>query len=285
MRLSWRLAAVQPVQQCPMTVLKPKHCALSGWGCGSRGGCPSPARLPREQIGFEGSKDASRWVPGVFRVFRVLRVLKGPFAVEINVTFSVLLTPNTVLPHRRPRLYPSGLSVPACSLADGARTLQKGEWSQFSAFLDSLPCILASNTLLSMMNPHSRPMVRCRVTAMEAFWRSSRDMCPFLRKASPSTLRFIATKNAYVRPSLSMAQLTDPRRPLKARRMAHVHNPPDGHGLNTFDYDEFYQNELQKKHQDKSYRYFNNINRLARDFPEAHMATAEDKVTVWCSNE
>ncbi|KAF2263914.1 5-aminolevulinate synthase-like protein [Lojkania enalia] len=53
----------------------------------------------------------------------------------------------------------------------------------------------------------------------------------------------------------------------------------------TFDYDGFYQNELDKKHKDKSYRYFNNINRLAKEFPRAHMASKEDKVTVWCSND
>lgn len=52
-----------------------------------------------------------------------------------------------------------------------------------------------------------------------------------------------------------------------------------------FDYDGFYQNELDKKHKDKSYRYFNNINRLAKEFPKAHMATQEDRVTVWCSND
>ncbi|KAF2866545.1 5-aminolevulinate synthase-like protein [Massariosphaeria phaeospora] len=53
----------------------------------------------------------------------------------------------------------------------------------------------------------------------------------------------------------------------------------------SFDYDGFYSNELDKKHKDKSYRYFNNINRLAKDFPRAHLATKEDKVTVWCSND
>ena len=52
-----------------------------------------------------------------------------------------------------------------------------------------------------------------------------------------------------------------------------------------FDYEGFYQNELDKKHNDKSYRYFNNINRLAKEFPRAHMASKEDKVTVWCSND
>lgn len=52
-----------------------------------------------------------------------------------------------------------------------------------------------------------------------------------------------------------------------------------------FDYEEFYKNELDKKHQDKSYRYFNNINRLAKEFPRAHMAAQDERVTVWCSND
>ncbi|KAL1998307.1 hypothetical protein VTN02DRAFT_6431 [Thermoascus thermophilus] len=52
-----------------------------------------------------------------------------------------------------------------------------------------------------------------------------------------------------------------------------------------FDYEAFYHAELEKKRKDKSYRYFNNINRLAKDFPRAHMATPEERVTVWCSND
>lgn len=52
-----------------------------------------------------------------------------------------------------------------------------------------------------------------------------------------------------------------------------------------FDYESFYNNELDKKHKDKSYRYFNNINRLAKEFPRAHMANTEERVTVWCAND
>lgn len=52
-----------------------------------------------------------------------------------------------------------------------------------------------------------------------------------------------------------------------------------------FNYDAFYQNELDKKHKDKSYRYFNNINRLAQEFPRAHMSAPDERVTVWCSND
>ncbi|CAK5276040.1 unnamed protein product [Mycena citricolor] len=52
-----------------------------------------------------------------------------------------------------------------------------------------------------------------------------------------------------------------------------------------FDYEGFYVAELDKKHQDKSYRYFNNINRLAKKFPIAHTADVQEEVQVWCSND
>ncbi|KAA6412126.1 MAG: 5-aminolevulinate synthase [Lasallia pustulata] len=52
-----------------------------------------------------------------------------------------------------------------------------------------------------------------------------------------------------------------------------------------FDYEGFYNAELDKKHKDKSYRYFNNINRLAQEFPRAHMSARDERVTVWCSND
>ncbi|KAJ9112816.1 mitochondrial 5-aminolevulinate synthase [Naganishia adeliensis] len=52
-----------------------------------------------------------------------------------------------------------------------------------------------------------------------------------------------------------------------------------------FSYERFYETELDKKHKDKSYRYFNNINRLAAKFPVAHTANTKDEVDVWCSND
>jgi 5-aminolevulinate synthase len=52
-----------------------------------------------------------------------------------------------------------------------------------------------------------------------------------------------------------------------------------------FNYEHFYVNELEKKHQDKSYRYFNNINRLAAKFPVAHTSDVKDEVEVWCAND
>lgn len=52
-----------------------------------------------------------------------------------------------------------------------------------------------------------------------------------------------------------------------------------------FNYEQFYISELDKKHQDKSYRYFNNINRLAAKFPVAHTSSVKDEVEVWCAND
>ncbi|WRT67343.1 5-aminolevulinic acid synthase [Kwoniella shivajii] len=52
-----------------------------------------------------------------------------------------------------------------------------------------------------------------------------------------------------------------------------------------FDYQKFYDAELQKKHKDKSYRYFNNINRLAAKFTMAHTSSVKDEVNVWCAND
>ena len=52
-----------------------------------------------------------------------------------------------------------------------------------------------------------------------------------------------------------------------------------------FNYEKFYTDELQKKHDDKSYRYFNTINRLAAKFPVAHTANTETEVEVWCAND
>ncbi|KAI0824616.1 5-aminolevulinic acid synthase [Trametes gibbosa] len=52
-----------------------------------------------------------------------------------------------------------------------------------------------------------------------------------------------------------------------------------------FDYEKFYADELEKKHKDASYRYFNNINRLASKFPIAHTGNVQDEVEVWCAND
>ncbi|RKP19012.1 tetrapyrrole biosynthesis, 5-aminolevulinic acid synthase [Rozella allomycis CSF55] len=49
-------------------------------------------------------------------------------------------------------------------------------------------------------------------------------------------------------------------------------------------YERIFSNEIEKKKKDHSYRIFNEINRLANDYPKAETSNT-DKVTVWCSND
>lgn len=68
-----------------------------------------------------------------------------------------------------------------------------------------------------------------------------------------------------------------PRSPLKANLASQVEKDCP--------YERHFDNELEGKRADKSYRYFNNVNRLAREFPKAHLADPKRKVTVWCAND
>ncbi|CAO1630984.1 unnamed protein product [Sympodiomycopsis kandeliae] len=52
-----------------------------------------------------------------------------------------------------------------------------------------------------------------------------------------------------------------------------------------FDYETFYHKQIMAKHADKSYRYFNNINRLADKAPKGHLSEEGQEITVWCSND
>jgi len=86
---------------------------------------------------------------------------------------------------------------------------------------------------------------------------SASSGCPFHRQAVSSGSADVATK------------------PEKS-------NNPAG---TPFDYGQFFDDQLDKKHQDKSYRYFNNINRLASKFPVAHTSDVAEEVEVWCAND
>jgi 5-aminolevulinate synthase len=52
-----------------------------------------------------------------------------------------------------------------------------------------------------------------------------------------------------------------------------------------FDYEKFYDEQLEAKHKDASYRYFTNINRKAEKFPVAHTGNPKNEVEVWCAND
>ncbi|PWY98985.1 putative 5-aminolevulinic acid synthase [Testicularia cyperi] len=64
-----------------------------------------------------------------------------------------------------------------------------------------------------------------------------------------------------------------------------VHPDPEPHNRPGFHYEGFYHDQLKVKHVDKSYRYFNNINRLAGKAPRGHLSNEGDEITVWCAND
>ena len=176
---------------------------------------------------------------------------------------------------------------------------------------------------------------------MDSVLRQSKAMCPFLKSASPATLRALSTSTR-PKPSpcggtMTKLQVYAHRCPVMGQALAvqsarngfaaagmrafgshakgskaRIHTsrnqearavdspvieprengrlsngiPLQGNAsVGKFNYESFYNQELDKKHKDKSYRYFNNINRLAKEFPRAHMANAEERVTVWCAND
>ncbi|QPH01557.1 5-aminolevulinate synthase, mitochondrial [Epichloe festucae Fl1] len=173
---------------------------------------------------------------------------------------------------------------------------------------------------------------------MDSVLRQSKAMCPFLKAASPATLRALST-SARPKPSpcggtMSKLQVLGHRCPVMGKAMAvqsaragavatglrafsgqpktgkaRIHTSGlqeartadgpiiearenvrralghNGGSIDKFNYEGFYTTELDKKHKDKSYRYFNNINRLAKEFPRAHMANKDERVTVWCAND
>lgn len=63
------------------------------------------------------------------------------------------------------------------------------------------------------------------------------------------------------------------------------HPEPEPRSTPGFDYEAFYHTDLTAKLSDKSYRYFNNINRLADKAPRGHLENETQEITVWCSND
>lgn len=87
------------------------------------------------------------------------------------------------------------------------------------------------------------------------------------------------------------AQLADARRRAVVKQVRKPGSglgplpPPAPKQAPGFDYEQFYHHQLASKHSDKSYRYFNNINRLAGRAPRGHLQNQEYEITVWCSND
>lgn len=155
---------------------------------------------------------------------------------------------------------------------------------------------------------------------MESITRVSMSVCPFVKSSSAQALRQLSknsglTSQARQCPFMGAAlnakestrSYSSATKPVRATASSLASNPPsttqskysfkaeelvgnkDAINLeskeNAFDFKGYLHSELGKKRTDKSYRFFNNINRLANEFPKAHRSEEADKVTVWCSND
>lgn len=123
---------------------------------------------------------------------------------------------------------------------------------------------------------------------MELALLQARKTCPFLNVNSSSALKQLNNKSSGLLlrkanqcPVMGAAIQTRGLHHASSSKSHQEEKPKHKH----FQYEEFYKNMLDKKHNDKSYRYFNNINRLAKKFPTAHLARPKDEVTVWCAND
>lgn len=136
---------------------------------------------------------------------------------------------------------------------------------------------------------------------MESIARQSVKTCPFMQRAVSlrglkrlhnSNLPAVARQCPIVGHAMTRAYATAtgtpgeaPAASTKAGRNANEIVANHATQESTFDFDGLFEREIDKKRVDKSYRFFNNINRLAKEFPRAHRELEDDKVTVWCSND
>ncbi|ODQ82100.1 hypothetical protein BABINDRAFT_160296 [Babjeviella inositovora NRRL Y-12698] len=123
---------------------------------------------------------------------------------------------------------------------------------------------------------------------MEALTRQSLSVCPFVKKHSTAAFKRMSQSSALVSQA-AHCPVVGPamKRGLATSAGATVAAPAasTASANTSFDFDALFQGDLAKKRSDKSYRFFNNINRLAAEFPKAHRKNEADKVTVWCSND
>ncbi|KAG7195365.1 mitochondrial 5-aminolevulinate synthase [Scheffersomyces spartinae] len=153
---------------------------------------------------------------------------------------------------------------------------------------------------------------------MESLARASLSVCPFVKSTPVTALRQISSQsglatqarqcpfmNAALKAKESTRTYSSATKPVRAAAAtpsgSKAASPSSAYSFkssdlinssvnigskeSTFDYSGFISDLLAQKRTDKSYRFFNNINRLADEFPLAHRGEETDKVTVWCSND
>lgn len=106
-----------------------------------------------------------------------------------------------------------------------------------------------------------------------------------LSALSSTTLRRVQLQTCQSQPRTNQATV---------RRLASVSSIPvdsidnlvplPGQSALRFGYEAHYASKLEQMKHEKSYRYFRNVNRLAKQFPLAHSPEGKT-VSVWCTND
>lgn len=130
---------------------------------------------------------------------------------------------------------------------------------------------------------------------MDTIIKSGVKQCPFIIKNSNKLVqnKQVFTENysrcpvfkQVTRNFTTSSPLKSASASLKTKKSVKAESAVGRQEAQTFQYDQFMENELVKKRSENSYRYFNNINRIAKEYPLAHQDGLDEKVTVWCSND
>lgn len=106
------------------------------------------------------------------------------------------------------------------------------------------------------------------------------NVCPMKFSTDPTGIRTAGIHTA--------SQVNAPNKPGKLDDSVNKKEPAFTTQTGPFKYDEFFNEMIEKKKQDHSYRVFRKMNRKANNFPMAADYTYQrepENVTVWCSND
>lgn len=119
-------------------------------------------------------------------------------------------------------------------------------------------------------SPLESPMERELITLAQR-------QCPFLARSSKSLLSTLSeSKEAFKAAASKCPRLKEFSKETLIR---------DAERVVTFSYMDCFSQKIKEKKQDGSYRTFNNISRLAKEYPLASNQGSKRRVTVWCAND
>ncbi|THH33823.1 hypothetical protein EUX98_g371 [Antrodiella citrinella] len=256
-------------------------------GAGSEAHPAAVVGMARERgvLLLTAGKDAVRLVPslniGEREVDETVDVLESCLGIVAGTKTSTLRTLCTSTSPRYPSLSKLTEKATGCPVMGPALQLRSGQMVASYASV-------AGNADVTNMHHHKGVFPNATSANIE--------MCPHASKAlAAARMAEDLAKAKQAKEAVATATPSTSKAATAAGCPFHVEGAPEAStsaaaststaAAGGFDYEGFYATELEKKHQDASYRYFNNINRLATKFPMAHTGNPKDEVEVWCAND